>query len=115
MEINRTGPRSSPVENSTQRAEQNSSEFRNSAAQAIGSDSDVQPTGVPAGITRAELADANKNEEIVKRSFGEMIDDASRELGLSVSGTQKQGLLEFLGNDPVMSGKLLNYLEQSIE
>ena len=113
MDINRTGPRNSPLENPTQKTEHNSSGFKNSADEARGSDPGVAARAA-AGVTRGDLADAGKAEEILKRYFSDMVESASRELGVCVSDTQKQNLVQFLGNDPVIRGKLLNYLEQSI-
>ena len=114
MDINRTGPRNTPLDNSTAKTEPNSSTFRN-AAPAASSDSGGPVAGIPAGITRADLADTGRREEILRSCFGEMVDAAGRELGASISTGQKGDLLDFLGNDPLMRNKVLNYLEQSIK
>jgi hypothetical protein len=44
-----------------------------------------------------------------------MVDNAGRQLGVTVSDEQKQKLLEFLGSDPIMRGKLLAFLEQVVK
>jgi hypothetical protein len=115
MDINRTGPRNAHLENPAQQPEQNAVRFKNLATQTMDPDAGALPAGVPAGITRADLRDARKSEEILKRCFSDMVDNASREAGVPISDTQKRNLLEFLGNDPVMRGKLLNYLEQTVK
>jgi hypothetical protein len=46
------------------------------------------------------------------RSFGSLVDGAGRQLGVSLSDTQRRDLVEFMGNDPLMRGKLLGYLGQ---
>jgi hypothetical protein len=43
------------------------------------------------------------------------VDNAGRQLGATLSETQKQNLLEFFKNDPVLRGNLLAYLEQNVK
>ena len=123
MDINRTGTRKPHLENPAQQAERTAAKFKSPASQSVdpgatAPGSGVQPgvpPGVPAGITQADLRDAGKAEETMMRCFGDMVDNAGRQLGVTVSDAQRHNLLEFLGNDPVMRGKLLNYLEQVVK
>jgi hypothetical protein len=49
------------------------------------------------------------------RSFGELVDQAGSRLGVTLTGTHRRDVLEFLTSDPVMRGKLLKYLEQVVK
>src|ERR1700733_13906500 len=113
MEINRTGSRNAPLENPAQKIEPTAAGFKSSSTQSVDTDASSHPTAVPAGITRADLRDPGKSEEILNHCFGDMIDKASSDLGVPVSETQRRSVLEFLGNDPVTRGKLLSYLDQT--
>jgi len=52
-------------------------------------------------------------------NFGRTADlddgNAASQLGMPVSDAQKGDLLQFLASDPVLRGKLLNYLEQNVK
>jgi hypothetical protein len=49
------------------------------------------------------------------RYFGDMVDNAGRQFGVTVSGEHRQKLLDFLANDPMMKGKLLAFLDQVVK
>jgi hypothetical protein len=115
MEINRTGPRNGQFDNTTQKTEQSGASFKSSAsssgrAQAAGGlDADSL------GLTPADLADPRKREEALQRCFNGLVDDSGRQIGTSPSSSQKSELVAFLGSDPLMRGKLLNYLDQVVK
>jgi hypothetical protein len=111
MDINRTGPRSAHLDNPAQASERTAARFKSSAPAAVDPGTNTVAGSLPA-VTQADLANAGKTEEAVTRSFGSLVDDAGRQMGVSPSDAQKRDLVEFLGNDPLMRGKLLSYLEQ---
>jgi hypothetical protein len=115
MDINRTGPRNAHFDNPAQRAEQTAARFQKPALQSGDPGAAAPPIGVPPGVTQADLKDPRKTEEILTRCFGDLVDNAGSQLGVPVSDEQKRNLLDFLGKDPVMRGKLLNFLEQSVK
>ena len=112
MDINRAGPRNAHLENPVQRTETDGAGFANPVMPAMDPAGGAVPAEAPAGITRADLRDAHKKEEILNHCFGGMMSGATKELGVALTDAQKQNVLEFLRNDPLMRGKLLNYLEQ---
>ena len=114
MDINRTGPRNAQFEDPAQKAERTGARFTSSTSEPV-DPAASPPAGVPPGITQADLRDPQKAEEAVMRSCGDLVDGAGRQLGVPLSDAQRRSLLEFLGNDPVMRGKLLSYLEQVVK
>jgi hypothetical protein len=112
MDINRTGPRSAHLDNPAPAADRTSARFQTtpSAAKNTGA---AAPAGVLPAVTQSDLADPGKTEDILSRSFGSLVDDAGRQQGVPLSDAQKRDLVQFLGNDPLMRGKLLGYLEQT--
>jgi hypothetical protein len=115
MDINRTGPRSPNIEGPAQTANRTAARFQSPAAEPAEPGATVTPAGVPPGVTQADLRDPQKVEQTLARCFSNLVDSAGVQLGTPISDTQKQNLLEFLRNDPVMRGKLLNYLEQAVK
>ena len=114
MEINRTSPRNPYVEDPAQRTERTGARFKSSGSQT---DAPViaSSTGVAPAISQADLRDPRKAEEMLASRLGDLVDSAGNQLGMPVSDAQKHSLVEFLGNDPVMRGKLMNYLEQVVK
>jgi hypothetical protein len=114
MEINRTGPRNGHFDNTTQKTQQTGVEFKSSASAAR-----AQATGGPdaasLGVTQADLTDPSKTEETLRRCFNGLVEDSGRQLGISPSNSQKNDVAAFLGSDPLMRGKLLNYLDQVVK
>jgi hypothetical protein len=108
MDINRTGPRSAHLDNPAQTTERTAARFNRSAPPAT----DPRAAGASPAITQADLADPRKAEEILTRSFGSLVNGAGRQMGVPLSDTQTRDLVDFLGKDPLMRGKLLGYLEQ---
>lgn len=54
-------------------------------------------------------------EAILTRCFGDLVDNAKRELGAVISDAQRRDLIEFMRSDPVLRAKLLKYLGQIVE
>jgi len=115
MDINRTGPRNAQFEDPAQKAERTGARFTSSASQPADPVASAPPAGVPAGITQADLRDPQKADEALMRCFGELVDNAERQLGVPLSDVQRRNLIEFLGNDPVMRGKLISHLDQVVK
>jgi len=113
MDINRTGPRRPHIENPGQKTERTDARFNSPASSSV--DATAPPTGVPPGVTRADLSDSGKLEDTLMRCFGQLLDGAGQQLGVTVSDAQRRNMIEFLQNDPVMRGKLLKYLEQVVK
>jgi hypothetical protein len=108
MDINRTGPRSAHLDNPAPATERTAARFKNSVPPAA----DPRASAASTTVTQADLSDAGKTDQIMTRSFGSLVDGAGQQLGVSLSDTQRRDLVEFMGNDPLMRGKLLGYLEQ---
>jgi hypothetical protein len=115
MDINRTGPRNPYFEDPAQKAELTGTRFKSPGSQPTDPAATAPSIGVASEITQADLRDPRKTEETLTRRFGDLVDNAGRQFGMPVSDAQKHNLIEFLGNDPVMRGKLLNYLEQVVK
>ena len=115
MDINRTGPRQTHLEDPAPKSQRTTARFRSTGAEPVDSGATAPPTGVPTGVTLSDLRDPGKAEQTLRRCFGDMVDNAGRQLGVTVSDEQKQKLLEFLGSDPIMRGKLLAFLEQVVK
>jgi hypothetical protein len=115
MEINRTGPRQTQIEDPAAKPQPSASRFRCAGSPAVDAGATAPPTGVPPGITPADLRDAGKAEAALMSCFNDMVDNAGQQLGVTVSDEQRQKLLEFLGSDPMIRGKLLSFLEQVVK
>jgi hypothetical protein len=112
MEINRTGPPNTHINNTAQTTQGSGARFKSPAS------STGAPTGAASNtlsVTQADLADPGKLEETLQQCFGGLVDDSGRELGITSSPSQKQDLVQFMGNDPLMRGKLLSYLDQAVK
>jgi hypothetical protein len=115
MEINRTGPRNAQFDNTTQKAQPSGARFKSSVSSSGRAQATDGPDADSLGVTQADLADPRKTEETLRRCFSGLVDDSGRQLGISASNSQKSDLVAFLGNDPLMRGKLLNYLDQVVK
>jgi hypothetical protein len=111
MEINRTPPRNLHLENSPKAEERNRASFAKPDAEV---ESGVQGVGLGSGITRADLGDPRKTEEILKSCFSELVDQSSGQQGVALPDVEKQRVVDFLAADPTMRRKLLNHLEQVV-
>jgi hypothetical protein len=115
MDINRTDSRKTHLEDPAQKAERTTARFKSPASQPVDPGAAAPPPGVPSGVTQADLRDAGKTEATMMRCFGDLVDNAGRQLGVAVSDAQRHNLVEFLGSDPIMRGKLRNYLDQIVK
>ena len=115
MEINRTGPRNAQCDNTAHKTQPSGGRFISSTSSSGSVQVTTGPDAGSLGVTRAELADPSKTEETLRRCFSGLVDDSGRDLGVSPSNSQKSDLVAYLGNDPVMRGKLLNYLDQVVK
>ena len=115
MEINRTGPRNAQCDNTAHKTQQSRGSFMSSTSSSGSVQATTGPDADSLGVTRADLADPRKTEETLRRCFSGLVDDSGRDLGVSPSNSQKSDLVAYLGNDPVMRGKLLNYLDQVVK
>jgi hypothetical protein len=110
MDINRTGPRNGYLTNPAP-APENGARFTGAVSTPAAQPppaSNALPT-----VNRADLANPAKLEEAVTRGCSKLVDDATSRLGISMTDAQKKSLVDFLGSDPVIRGKLLNYYEKS--
>jgi len=112
MEINRTGSRNNYPEPS-QKVDQATHTFKQALVSPDGTDAPVDHGEISSAVSRAELADPQKTEQVVRAHFHQEIDRASSELGVRLTDAQQQQLLEYLQNDPMMRAKLLTYLNQT--
>jgi hypothetical protein len=120
MDIKPTGARKPQFDYPAQSTERTDVRFKGPAPQTADPAAAASPAGVPAGVTLADLRDAAKGDaakvdQILMQCFGDLVDSADRQLGAGFTAAQRRDLLEFLGNDPVMSVKLLKYLEQVVK
>jgi len=61
---------------------------------------------------KADLQDSAKVDEMLSGCSGELLLSALNRTGGKVSDTESANLTGFIKNDPVIRGKLLNYLER---
>ena len=61
---------------------------------------------------RADLQDPAKVDQALSRCSGELLQSSLERTGATVSPADTASLTEFLKDDPVIRGKLLNYLER---
>ena len=115
MDINRTGPRQPHLEDPASKPQRTTARFHSAGSQPAGARATATPAGVPTGVTPADLRDAGKTEAALMRCFGDIVDNAGRQLGVTVAEEQKPTLVGFLGNDPILRGKLLAFLEQVVK
>jgi len=112
MEIKRTGPGGPlpPVSNNDLPVKKFANTTRPGA------------TGVPeagqalksitAEFHKADLQDPAKVDQILSRCTGELVQSALTRTDGKISKADTANLTEWLQNDPVVRGKLLNYLER---
>jgi hypothetical protein len=67
---------------------------------------------VTAEYRKADLKDPAKADEILSRCAGELVQSVLPRTGANLAPASTAEIAEWLQNDPVMRGKLLNYLER---
>lgn len=88
--------------------------FQKSVDGVRSSESSSRPPGSLAAIgqfCRTELQDPDKVEVMVRASVSELI-DSSESLTGALSAAEKQSLLDFLSQDPLVRGQLESYLRK---
>jgi hypothetical protein len=116
MEINRTGPRNAQFDSTTtQKTQPSGARFKSSVPPSADPQTAEGPGGASLTVTQADLADSGKTEETLRRCFGGLVADSGQQLGVSPSTSQTRDLVDFLGSDPLMRGKLLSYLDQVVK
>ena len=67
---------------------------------------------ITADFRKTDLQDPAKVNQMLSRCSGELLQNAVERTGGKISPIDTANLTEFLQNDPVIRGKLLNYLER---
>jgi hypothetical protein len=67
---------------------------------------------ITAEFRKADLQDPAKVDQMLSQCTGELLQSALTRVDGKISPADTANLTEWLQNDPLMRGKLLNYLEQ---
>ena len=112
MEIKSTGPGGPPppVSNNDQTVKKFTPAARPEAA--AGAETRQPLKTITAEFHRADLQDPGKVDQMLTGCSGELLQSALERTGGTVSPADSANLIGFLKNDPVIRGKLLNYLER---
>ena len=81
-------------------------------AEATGADVGQTFKSITAELRLADLQSPAKLDQTVSRCSGELLLSALQDTGGKVSSAGSAQLTDFLSNDPVIRGKLINYLER---
>jgi len=79
---------------------------------AAGAEKGQALKSITAGLHKADLQDPAKVDQMLSRCSAELLQAALERTGGKVSPADAANLTEFLQSDPVIRGKLLNYLER---
>ena len=71
------------------------------------------PTSILTEFRRADLADAAKVDTIVHRSAEELV--RAQPASANLAPAQQKEIADWIANDPLMRGKILNYLERTLQ
>jgi hypothetical protein len=112
MEIKPTGPGGPlpPVSNNDQAVKKFTKAARPEAV--VGAEKGQAFKSITAEFHKADLQDPAKVDQMISRCSGELLQSALGRTGGKVSPADSANLTEFLQSDPVIRGKLLNYLER---
>jgi hypothetical protein len=73
----------------------------------------VQPfQSITSGFHKADLQDPAKVDQMISGCTGELLQSALERTGAKASPADTANLSSFMQNDPVIHGKLLNYLQR---
>jgi hypothetical protein len=112
MEIKPTGPGGPlpPVSNKDQSVKK----FAQTDGPKAASGTQAAPAfrTITADYHKADLQDAAKMDQMLSGCSGELLQSALERTGGTVSSADSANLTGFLKSDPVIRGKLLNYLER---
>jgi len=81
-------------------------------AESAGADAGQPFQSITAELRLADLQAPAKLDQAISRCSGELLLSALQSTGGKVSPAGATQLTEFLSNDPVIRGKLVNYLER---
>jgi hypothetical protein len=115
MDINRTGPRNTQFESAAERTRSDAAASKDHAKRDGDSVGSAHSAGLPADVTRADLSDPGKCEDVLKHAFSSMLENKSAAMGAPLSNKQNRDLVEFLGSDPLIRGKMLSHLDQMLK
>lgn len=113
MEIKRTGPPNLNLGQADQRTEAARGAFKYAPENSADREVSPEASDVPAGVSRADLRDPQKAEQILRQYLSGALHNAIRNQGVSVADSQQHTILSVLQNDPVLREKLLRYLDHS--
>jgi hypothetical protein len=99
-----------PVSNQDQAVKNVAKAVRPEALAGPGKEEAFQ--SIKAEFHKTDLQDPAKVDQIISRCSGELLQTALERTGGKISPADTANLTEFLQNDPVIRGKLLNYLER---
>jgi hypothetical protein len=112
MDIKPTGPGGPlpPVSNNDQTVKKFTAAARPDANAGPNSAQAFQ--SITAEFHKADLQDSGKVDRMLSGCSGELLQSALQRTGGTVSPAGSASLTDVLKNDPVVRGKLLNYLER---
>lgn len=110
MEIKSTGPGGPlpPVSNDNQTVKKFAKAAQSDAAAGVGMGQTLK--GIAGDFRKGDLQDPAKVDQMLSRCSSELLGSALTGIGGKVSPSDSANLTGFLKNDPVIRGKLLNYL-----
>jgi hypothetical protein len=112
MEIKppRSGEPLPPVSDNTQSVKRFSNASRPTSAGATQSGPSLK--AVTAEFRKADLQDPAKVDQILSRCAGELLESVMPNADVKISPKGTAELTDWLQSDPLLRGKLLNYLER---
>jgi len=112
MQIKSTGPGGPlpPVSNNDHSVKKFTPAPPSAAAGGAGAGQALQ--SITAGFHKSDLQDPVKVDQMLSGCSGELVQSAIEGTGAKASPADSANLTEFVQNDPVIRGKLLNYLER---
>ena len=112
MEIKPTGPGGPlpPVSNNDQTVKKFAKAAQPDPAAGVGTGQTLK--GIAGDFRKADLQDPAKVDQMLSRCSGELLRSALTGIGGKASPADSANLIGYLKNDPVIRGKLLNYLER---
>jgi hypothetical protein len=110
---NRFGGSLPPVPDNTQSVKGFSKPSRPDAA--TGPQAGDALKAIAADFQKADLQDPAKVDQMLSRCSGELVQGALRRVDGKISPADTANLTQYFQNDPVVRGKLLNYLERHLK
>ena len=112
MEINRTNLHAITSGSVSKSGDRNQTAFPKAEART---ENEPGVPGLPPGITRADLRDPQKSEQILRSCFAGMVDQSSEAQGAALSTADRDRVADFLASDPITRAKLLSHFEQIVK